>query len=265
MPSMALWTRPIFGKTPDPTPASAVAVRCARIRNAAMFRALPVFNLGVWAGLMILSAEFLLMGQLAVSPFLRAGPVATPGTPTRGSFLLEEIKTLQIWTWLGGAAVLAILSWGGPLLMRWQFDRKAAKRTREKCRQERTARRASKWIIGAGAIVVVALLGFAGFMHWQLACFGGAVIGAKFGTPIMAWGLVGRHGAKLVCARCDYPMGTWRGAGACCPECGNPWRETWRARFGVRAVDWNWVAVGGGMLVASALLMAAVGKWGIGG
>lgn len=262
---MSLWTRPIFGKAPDPTPASAVAVRCARIRMAAMSRWLPIFNMGVWAGLLILNVEFVLMGQLAAAPFLGAGAPTTPGTPTRATFLLDQIKAIQIWTWLGGAAVLAIFSWGVPLLVRWHFDRTAGKRTRAMCRKGRKSRRGQNRVMWVLAIVcvVVPAPGFAIFAPWGVPCMFVAAIGAKWGTPVAAWGLLGRRGSELVCARCDYPMRTWRGAGACCLECGNAWREPWRARFGVRRVDWRWVALGGGMVAASALLMAAVGRWGI--
>ena len=92
-----------------------------------------------------------------------------------------------------------------------------------------------------------------------------AFVTATLGVTLVGGGLFGRRGVRLVCARCDYPMVTWRGASERCPECGSHWKRPWGARFGERAVRWRWVLTGAALLAASACLMLVVGVWGFRG
>jgi hypothetical protein len=85
------------------------------------------------------------------------------------------------------------------------------------------------------------------------------------GIMTLATSLRARRGARTVCARCDYPMGSWRRAAPQCPECGSAWQQPWGARFGFRAVSVRGVQIGLALIGLSLLLLASFVIWGLPG
>lgn len=257
---MSIWTRDIFGRNQDTTPPSAVAVRCARILTNSGMRVMSVILLGYWLGTVLLFGEFALMHILAVANRLGAGGMTPVGTVAPGVPLSNLFRGFPVWTIVGVSGGMVLLAWVLPTLMRRAFDRTIGRRTRAEFMRKRAGRRWARRlgvpVIGFFVVMCVVL---GALTSWWAAFIPVVIIGVKLSPVFIAFGVFARRGSRLVCAECDYPMRTWRGASACCTECGNAWRETWGACFGERRIDWRWVAVGSMVIVASLIAAVIVG------
>lgn len=164
-------------------------------------------------------------------------------------------------SWLKLAVICAAVIWGLPWLIRRGFDHRirrmggedirSARRNR---RRARTRRRQLGIIVATAAFVLsLALAGW--IFHSAALLFMLAVLSymALIGTGLnlIVWGWRSRVGTRIVCAKCDYAMGSWRAAADRCPECGNAWKEPWRARIGERRVRGRVIAMGALVLVVS--------------
>lgn len=233
--------------------ASEVRVQCARIRTAGALDAFPCILAGYLLGGAVFFAEIVVPSGFALR--------SAGGNP--GVDFLDFIKGLDPVVLMAAVVSLVAVVWLAPRVNRRRFDRRAAVLTRARLARQRRARRRVPWIIvGVGVLFITAMTAVAFLVAWQPAAISAAKLAATGGSSVVALGLFGRRGARLVCAKCDYPMGTWRGAPEQCPECGCSWRKPWGARFGQRGVRWKLVLGGAALLVTSALLMAVFWVWG---
>lgn len=149
-----------------------------------------------------------------------------------------------------------------PRFARWIFDRNARRLTLEQLHSKRRHRRHGRHalaIVGTG-IATLCTLGVLMRPSWGWAMPIAKLL-CMMGGMTVGLGLFSRRGSKVVCAKCDYPMGTWRGSQDHCPECGHGWKAPWGAAIGERGVQWRIVLAGAGMLVAATGLMAGFGVW----
>lgn len=250
---MSIWTKPIFGKPRIGTPLGDVGIRCARMR-AAGFESVFGISVGYLLG------AYLFLGEL-VLVFV---PMWSSGTLTPAQAILPFLKHLNWHDIVVPLVLIGLMLWALPPVARWLFDKRASRLTREAQIKLRKARKQVRWFWGGmglllgTSVVAVCLLG-----RWQVGLLLMAKYAASVGGAIIGFSLRGRRGVRLVCAHCDYPMVTWRGAAPRCPECGRHWHKPWGARLGERTVLWGWTWTGAGLLLLSLLLVAIVGARGL--
>jgi hypothetical protein len=143
------------------------------------------------------------------------------------------------------------------------LDRSIRSQTTAKRRAARTMRRRSRLVLFAVPSCLLGLVGaFALLTHsWVPALMGVAHLLTPMGAVLLPLGLLNRNGARTVCGKCGYPMGSWRGAPDRCPECGNPWHDPWNARCGDRRIRGGVVLAGAlclGLAVTSAALAGSM-------
>lgn len=253
---LPFWQRPLFGtKNAVRTPAGSVAVRCARIRVAGDLGSSAWMIGGLFAGLGVFFG--LIMGAMVLAAM--RFPATTGAGPAWVGVLPKRVDLVPALVTIASLVTFVVAV---PRFARWIFDRSARGFTLEQLHCKRRHRRHG-WrvlaIVGAG-IAMLCTLGVLLRPSWgwalpiaKLLCMvGGMTVGI---------GLFSRRGSKVVCAKCDYPMNTWRGSADRCPECGHGWKAAWGAAIGVRGVQWRIVVVGAGMLVAATGLMAGFGMW----
>lgn len=104
----------------------------------------------------------------------------------------------------------------------------------------------------AWVVIIVAVAASSGFQPKHATTLI-ALVGAWYlpwiGLMLIVLGWTHRRGTSVVCKRCDYPMVSWRGAREQCPECGNRWKEPWRACLGRRVTHRGFIAVGVSILL----------------
>lgn len=247
---MSIWTRPIFGRSPPRTPAREVQVRCARIRWAD----------GAARNQIMIGAHFLGFG-LWTAVFLAAAAVVTMSSDFGvGESILAVLDGVDPGTIAAGVGVAVLITWGQGRVARRAIDRTAGHLTREQLAWERRLRRHVPRIWAGMAMAVGAgLVLFGALLSWSFALLAAAMFVTNAGCVVAGLELFGRRGARLVCGRCDYPMVTWRGAPARCPECGHGWKQPWGARFGRRAVRRRRVWLGLVLLAVAAELVVLFG------
>ncbi len=182
---------------------------------------------------------------------------------TIGAFYTGLMKRVSITDTLLGAAVLVTLAIVFPLMHRLMFERKASSISLEQVARSRRLRRGSRkmwialWVFLS--LLVVATIASS---SWESACLMSSKICIQAGLMTVAFGVTGRIGSRVVCARCNYAMGTWRGSSDRCPECGQDWKRPWNAALGVRRVHWPTVLIGVGFLSTAAACIAAMRMFG---
>lgn len=253
---MPSWDKHLFGKrrTPeDATPASLVAVRLKRLTLIHAFRIGPLVVIAVLLG----TSAFGL-----ISYFLFAWiviPTSSRGAPPVFSMALEGLR--KSWSPLSIVKFVTVLvgTWAFfRYLMPRIWDHSSTQRTRGSFVGERRWRRHyRKYVVLLVALlVIVATSGFVA--SWPGGLMGVALMLAGLGSAAAVIGATRRVGLSRHCISCQYPMGSWRKASTVCPECGNPWKEPWRACVGRHAVDWRWISAGVAMFAASLGLSACV-------
>lgn len=214
---------------------------------------IPAMLIGLLAGMGVFGALLLAAVSISTAP-----PGGSPGASLQA--IAKGISPARVVAYVAPITLLAFLM---PPFMRWVYDRSTARQTREWfANRKRSERRARKILIAVAILMLLMLAAMAVLVAWQAAVVPAAVLCAKYGGMMVGAGLRSRRGVHTVCARCDYPMGSWRAAPAQCPECGNAWKEPWRARFGQRGVNVRAVSIGLSCLVAAGLLLTALGVWG---
>jgi hypothetical protein len=174
--------------------------------------------------------------------------------------LLEWLKRLDASDAALIPAFLVFAVWGFPWLNRFLFDRRTKVRRPKNRARERRARKYLWWIVGGGvglmwALPIVLLTTSTRTMPTPAAIWGSTahvtLYVAQIGCVIVATGILSRRGSRVVCASCEYPMGSWRGAPPACPECGRAWKRPWKARVGVRTLRSAYIAWGGVLVLTS--------------
>lgn len=263
---MSIWKKPLWGKAKSDTSGLArpSAQRCAFLVADRGLRDLPWFN-AVFLGVQWLTgAELIVLAILFESSGTGRGPIeALVG------FTKKFVETATVTGVISGtiklSAFLALVIVGIPAFLRWAhakdlagFTRDAAAAARQRRRKSRGLLALRPWLLFLGAFillcVVLALTTRMGaFSLLPLAWFSNLA-----GALLILLGLRNRSGSRIVCVRCEYPMNTWRGSAAHCPECGSAWKERWRARLGERRVRWSWIGVGAGLLALAPLITMLV-------
>lgn len=273
MPRMQFW-RPLrgvsclpmsgtTGQTVDQpaasTKVSEVTLRCARIRASSAWRPLLAGIVGYSAGALVIWAELFVIGSLVSLMGNGVSVEVLPRSLVPLRRFVRHTNGAPIRTWLLSTVALVLILWLVPQVHRWWFERRAGSLTWGALQRRRRSRGWWAKLAWAGGFLLLAVLVAAGVAwDWRVAFLAGSVFAAKSGTTIVCVGMFGRRGKHVVCARCDFPMRSWRGGPETCPECDHAWHEPWHARYGRRRLWWKWVLGGTGLLVASALMLAAV-------
>ena len=232
------------------TPAGEIGVCCARIGAAGSFELMPNLLAGMILGSGWFMADMFLMTALAFGR-------RVPGLP---SAVLASFKRVNALPVLSMCFAAGVFLWLVPRFMRWSFDRRAVRLTRER---RRWLRRFRRW--AAPGLVVTAIVVSVGAglgLSWFVAAMSAAQFASLGGALLACVGVRVRRGKRLVCGMCDYPLNSWRAAPERCPECGNLWKQPWRIRIGRRCVRWDWIGLGSLLMIVSAGIAAAVGTWG---
>jgi len=245
---MSFWHAPLFGTGPKspPRPASPAAIRCARIRHARGIAAAQSVIVGMSLG-KLLAFGTLILGSM----FMQSASIAQAAGPGGGA-------QLQTWftTFLGegrgrwievliGIAFITMFIVLFPYLARSMFERNVHRITAETQQRMRRRRRKSAGIaIGFAAVAMLSTVAIGAAIGWSVPLLLISTYTIVAGVIAVAFGLVARRAKRLTCARCGYPMGSWRCAADRCPECGQTWREPWRHTTGERRIAWWWVSSG---------------------
>jgi hypothetical protein len=175
------------------------------------------------------------------------------------------VKNVPWSTHFGSVCVLVAFALIGPRVLRFAFDLMMRMFSPSHMRERKRRSRRWKKLKWLPALVLLPVASAIFLMPWQASALIIALSLSKAGGAVLGFAWFGRRGRMVVCARCDYPLSTWRGSPSLCPECGSDWKAPWRARLGVRVVQWKWVATGIGMLLVSAGAVALVAMIGLKG
>lgn len=233
----------LFGKRPTGPFLSSVGVRVARCATA--------HNLAMWRAGML--AVFLGGAVYAVQSYFvfysftfRVARVPTPASKPLVVQAFEASKRVDPASAIPLVVVFALLFWLMPRLFRRMFDAKARTIPANYRKQQKKAARVAPWFTGSIVVVVSAMpVVFSRMLDSTLplsAAVGAAILPISLHISLFGWILitiafVSRRGRSLVCARCDYPMGSWRAAPPDCPECGGAWKAPWNTRIGARRIS----------------------------
>jgi hypothetical protein len=232
--------------------ASPVGLRFARMGNTRAMQVIALTVTGYWLGGL---GYFVTVFGVAGSSFVGKVPGAT---------LIEEVRKLLsqgLWKFGVFAAVLGSLYFTLPLLGRWGFSWRAPSiPARDRAAERRTKRRGRRILVAFIVLWALAVATMFFVSAWQPACMIAGKVAFGAGLSMTLTGLFVRHGAHVVCATCSYPMGSWRGAGERCPECGNAWKEPWRSRLGGCGVSWALVGWGSACVLLGAALAVLIGR-----
>ena len=254
--AMSILSTHLWGTRRTVTPLSPVGERVARMRQARMVLqwrwVIPAIAFGKFFWLFIASGvqEARLSVSLFPGPMVPGGPaVATRVAASPFDILVKTVSHVDWSVYVLFALMFAFFVWGLPRLVRWKFDRSAEARSREARDQRRSARRTQTIALIVGSVAVIAVLVMTAVAATSNARVAVMLLGFPLsvaGPGLIAVGLTQRHGARVVCGRCDYPMTTWRGAPMVCSECGNAWKQPWAALVGERRVRRGlvWCGVG---------------------
>jgi hypothetical protein len=221
---VSIWTKPLFGKAPAATPAGRVAKRVAAMRAAAGADMMPWMMIGYVFGkaLFILGAAGVLVSGSALS---------LPWQEKWAAFLKGVGFTPVLWS---AGFVIFAFAWRWP--MRWIARRQVARLSLEASRRSsRMRKRWMGWIaIPVSLVIMAVIVSVIASDRPASVLIGAGVFVCAWSLSSVGMGLSERRGAGVVCGRCEYPMGSWRGAGPACPECGIQWKDPWHARVGKR-------------------------------
>ena len=214
--------------------ASPVAVRCARLRTAPGVDASRLFIAATCLAPTLWLVAFV---SMAVST-TTAAPGGTLAAQLRG---LAQVFTTRFGTFeaLVVLGTLVLIVWLAPAVARLALDHRMRSWTQAaRARDRRVGRRSNPILI---AFLTVILLSPGAVMLFGDGPVAGAMLGSfiylKASLQLGVWAFFDRRGRHLVCAKCGYAMSSWRSAQAACPECGNRWKDDWKARMGRRTLN----------------------------
>jgi hypothetical protein len=246
----------------DQSPEDSVAARCHRLRTATTVDVLPVlivtmmFGPLIWWATIFHLIERLVLLTMPPTPLGPAGAAPPPPVPA---------VARSVFNWLSnsdniiGVVVLGLFLWLFPRLMRMYTDRILRRGYRSNAALRRTKSRRGLVVLWLwGSLLCVGLLATAVLTSSAIvALIPGGMFASKAGFALLAIAVTARRGKRVVCARCEYPMGSWRRAASNCSECGHAWKNRWGARFGVRALNFTALKWGLSLLLTSTVLVVA--------
>lgn len=253
--AMPWWDKHLFGKRRTPeelAPAGEVALRVHRASMNRGFREIPVV---ATAGLIGWNLWWI---AITFAWFFLLMPVAPA---SRLTMTLEEIrKQRPLWSLAKVLASIGFIWLWFRLLMPQLVGAFAPvgytqRRASHNRHHRRSWRRFAWW--GAMPILLVCVVGVG--VDWRASAMMTSHALAFLGPALMAVGLTQRRGARLHCASCSYPMGSWRRAPERCPECGKLWKSTWGAIVGEKTFSRDLFATGVAMFVVAVMLAVGVG------
>jgi hypothetical protein len=268
---MSILSTHLWGERRTVTPLSPVGERVARMRQARIALHVRWFILayafGKFFWLFVSSGVEEAYRSARFAPVMMApgaGPVPAGVVASPLGAMLKALERIDWSVYVLFALMFTLFYWGLPWFARTMFDRSPEARSQETQSKRRKARRTHSLLlpfmcVAFGGIVIagVVVSAMAGARVFVM------VLGLPLsiiGPMLVAGALTYRRGARVVCARCDYPMTTWRGAPAVCPECGNEWKRPWAAMVGERRVRRGLVWCGVGLYgLALALPWVAMG------
>lgn len=217
--------------------------------------------LGMFLG-KVLAFGTLILGAMSIH-YAGIARAAGPG----GAGPLQGQITEFIWAgrnhWVGMLttfAILILIVLLLPYFARWVFDRNVHRITVDtQLRMRRMRRKGRAMAIGFAAAGMLLAVAMGVLTDWALVLMILSFYTVVAGVIAIGLGLVARRGRHLACARCSYPMGSYRAAPDRCAECGNPWREPWRHTTGERFFSWR--QTGGGLIaVLSGIAMQSAAQ-----
>lgn len=225
---MSILSTHLWGTRRTVTPLSPVGERVARMRASRVIPIVRFLPLAILAGFVAQGGAFMLVGPLVMP---RVVGTAKPWIVQLAD-ALGEIR----WSALVGFCIAVVwFGWVMPALIRLGFDRSANARSVERRAEMRRGRRraplmAMMMLLPYPILFAVTLA----FGQWRIALTIVLLAMLIGGPALMVLGCQRRANARVVCGRCQFPMGSWRGSGTACPECGQHWKEPWRAELGAR-------------------------------
>lgn len=222
----------------------------------------------VWIFVMA-TAEHLTLNSRLPPSFLAPGAppgtvLPTPVTPPLVVHLWDLVSSVAPSAYGLVLLTAAFIWWGIPWLSRRSFDARVSTLSVESRLRVRGQRRNNRRVwIGMVAVYVVIGVVSGVCTYWSIPVFLGGLFLAMNGGAMIAMALFGRrmgHQRHALCSQCDYPMGSWRSAQPCCPECGLDWKAPWNASLGERRRDNRRLVWGAGWVVVS-LVTSFVALW----
>ena len=239
----------------------AAAVRMRHLAAATSLELVPW-----WIGVMLLAKGLLGLEILALAGAVIVADSGVPSGQSTWTAINSFAKGLfGDGRWVSIPIVIAFAVWIMPWLMGIVVRQRIARMTREGVRTARRRQRRgrSRKMNVLAISLIAAMLVVMGVVSlvtraWPAFVLFAALIANFAGLNMIIWGWRSRVGKRIVCAKCDYAMGSWRVAVERCPECHNAWKEPWRARIGERRVRGRVVAMGALVLVMNAVGVAVL-------
>ena len=245
----------------DQSPEDSVAARCHRLRVATNIDGLRVVLAAMMFGPLICWATISHLIERLVLRTMTPMPPGSLGAPTPSTI---PAVARSVFNWLSnpdnitGLLILGLFLWLFPPLVRMSTDLNLRRGHRSNAALRRKKHRRGLVVVGLmGSLVCGGLLTMSVLSRSAIpALIPGGLLASKAGFALLAIAVTARRGRHVVCARCQYPMGSWRRAASQCSECGHHWKRRWGARFGVRALNFTALKWGLSLLLASLTLLA---------
>lgn len=256
----------LFGKRRAGPYLSPIGVRVARCAQAHNFFAMRVMFLAAFIGVSISAAQSYLVFNVFTYRMARVTPPTTTPLVVQAFDAIKKIDPASLLPWL---VVLVIAFWFMPWFLRRMFDARSTTLPLRFRNQNKRSARLYQWYLSLFTLVIlvvpVALSRTLAPNTPALAVLGATLIplslhASVFGCILISTALISRRGSFLVCAKCGYPMGSWRAATPACPECGRLWKSPWNARIGARRINTTILAWGAGTVLFS-FAMQALGAY----
>jgi hypothetical protein len=247
---VSIWSTPLWGKRHDSPPASPIAIRRSRLVAAGGLDVVPWV---VFAGIL---GELIFSGELMLVVLIGT-PKSIPRTQAFAAMLDGFMKGIGVLSIALTFGVFALFFLTVRPAARLLFERLTPRMTQAvqqaRRRKRRKARRTGAILWAVCLVIFVCAAIFIPPMSTLVVL---AKSTAPTGMMLIALGWKARKGRLLVCGRCDYPMGSWRGSPPRCPECNEAWHEPWKARLGQRRM--NRALLAGGVVLLAISLTAAI-------
>ena len=263
---MSIWTKPLWGKASKASGDAVERPRASAVRMRHLAAATSLELVPWWIGVMLLAKGLLGLEILVLAGAVIVADSGVPSGQSSWAAINAFFKGLfGDGRWASLLIVIAFTVWIMPWLMRIVVRHRIARMTREGVRTARRRQRRgrSRKMSVLAISLIAAMLVVMGVVSlvtraWPVFVLFAALITNFAGMNMIIWGWRSRVGKRIVCAKCDYAMGSWRGAATMCPECHNAWKEPWRARIGERRVRGRVIAMGALVLVVNAAGVAVL-------
>lgn len=210
----------------------------------------------IWWATIFHLIERLVLLTMPPTPLGPTGAAPPPPVPALARSVIHWLSNSDNIT---GVVVLGLFLWLFPRLARMFTDMSLRRGYRSNTALRRKNGRRGLVVVGlmgsltCGGLLTIAVLNSSAIV----ALIPGGFIASNAGFVFIAGAITSRRGKRVVCARCEYPMGSWRRAASNCSECGHAWKRPSGARFGVRAVNPTSLKWGLALLLTSTVLVVA--------